>query len=171
MPAFAQTHVEVYVFRRRRGRAEFLVLRRAPGRRVLPGVWQPVTGKRDARERTVAAAVRELREETGLEPRRLWCLESVTTYFDATRDRLVVLPLFAAEVPANRRVALSAEHDACAWLPAAAAARRFLWESQRRGIAAVTCEVLRRRDLAAALLVPVPGRSTRRRGPRRARRR
>ena len=69
MPALLCNQVEVYVFRRRRGRVEFLVLRRsAPG--TLPGVWQPVTGTRRSRERPLAAAIREVREETGLSPRR-----------------------------------------------------------------------------------------------------
>src|SRR5262245_24033344 len=98
MPTLRSTHVEVYLFRRRGRRVEFLLLRRAPSRRSLPGVWQPVTGKRRARERMLAAAVREVREETGLEPRRWWALETLTLYPDARADEIVALPLFAAEI-------------------------------------------------------------------------
>ena len=151
MPALRSTHVEVYLFRRRGRRVEFLLLRRAPGRRVMPGVWQPVTGKRHARESMLAAARREVREETGLAPRRWWALETMTLYPDVASDTIVALPLFAAEVAARAAVRLSREHDASRWVSAAEAARRVLWESQRRGLEAVRREVLRGGRLQAAL--------------------
>jgi 8-oxo-dGTP pyrophosphatase MutT (NUDIX family) len=163
------THVEVYLFRRRARRVEFLALRRAKGRRVLPGVWQPVTGKRLARETARACAAREVFEETGLRPRRWWGLETATLYFDAVADALCVLPLFAAEVGAGDRVRLSDEHDAHRFVSSREAARRFLWESQRRGLDAVRREVLRGGALARALaLQPMTFRPVKRR-PGRAR--
>jgi len=150
MSRLIRTHVEVYVFRRRAGRVEFLCLQRSPGR-SLPGAWQPVTGKVRRGEHADRAAAREVREETGLEPRRWWALESVTIYFDATADAIRALPLFAAEVGARERVTLSREHVACAWLPARAAGNRYVWEAQRRGLAAVRAEVFARPRLARAL--------------------
>ena len=153
VPTLRSTHVEVYVFRRRGRRVEFLLLRRSAGRRTLPGVWQPITGKRNARERMLAAAIRELREETGLTPWRWWALETMTLYPDARADTLVALPLFAAEVDARQAVRLSHEHDAAAWLGSREAARRVLWESQRRGLEAVRREVLGSARLASALEV------------------
>ena len=78
MPAIRCSHVEVYLFRRRGGKVEFLTLRRSPNRRKLPGVWQPVTGKLERGERAWASAAREVLEETGLKPRRWWTLESPT---------------------------------------------------------------------------------------------
>ena len=143
-------HVEVYVFRRRARRVEFLCLRRAAGR-SLAGVWQPITGKRRGREGAAAAALREFREETGLTARRMWALETVTAYFDPGSNRLSVLPLFAVEVGARERVELSSEHDASRFATARAAGTLYLWESQRRGLEAVRREVLTRRDLARAL--------------------
>jgi len=145
------THVEVYVFRRRRGRLEFLALRRSPDRRKLPGVWQPVTGKRERGETALGSAVRELAEETGLQPVRWWALETVTMYVE--NDALMMLPLFAAEVKADAHVRLSDEHDAFAFVTSVEAARRYLWKSQRRGLEAVRSEVLDRPVLARALEV------------------
>jgi dihydroneopterin triphosphate diphosphatase len=156
MPVLASTHVEVYLFRRRGRRVEFLLLRRSPTRRTLPGVWQPVTGKRLPRERMLAAAMREVREETGLEPRRWWELETMTLYPDNARDAIMAVPLFAAEVDARATVRLSREHVALAWLGAREAARRVLWGSQRRGLDAVKREVLRGGPLAAALEITPP---------------
>jgi dihydroneopterin triphosphate diphosphatase len=161
-------HIEVHVFRRRAGRVEFLCLRRAPGE-WLPGAWQPVTGRIERRETALAAAVREVREETGLVPRRWWALETVTVYFDARADVVRALPLFAAEVGPREAVRLSAEHTDSAWRPAAAAGRRYLWEAQRAALAAVKREVLRGGPLARALectdLIAAP-RPRRARAPR-----
>jgi len=142
--------IEVYVFRRRGRRVEFLCLRR--GRvRFLPGVWQPVTGRRGPRERGLAAAVREVREETGLTPLRWWALEAPTIFYDAARDRVRTYPRFAAETGPGDTVRLSREHMDWAFLPAAAAGRRYLWESQRRGLEDVKRQILRGGPLAAAL--------------------
>jgi dATP pyrophosphohydrolase len=151
VPTLRSTHVEVYLFRRRGRRVEFLALRRAPRSRVLPGVWQPVTGKRHRGERALDCARREVREETGIAPRRWWTLETVTLYFDVGADAAVTLPLFAAEIGAREALRLSDEHDAFRFVSAREAGRLFLWESQRRGLEAVRREVLRGGALARAL--------------------
>jgi 8-oxo-dGTP pyrophosphatase MutT (NUDIX family) len=143
-------HVEVYVFRRRRRRVEFLCLRRSK-KKTLPGVWQPVTGKRRTRERAAAAAWREVVEETGAKPVKMWALESVTVFFEGSTNVARALPLFAAEIRASSRVKLSKEHDAYRFEPAGVAGRLYLWESQRRGLDAVKREVLSRPKLARAL--------------------
>lgn len=147
--------VEVYVFRRRVRRVEFLALRRALGR-WLPGVWQPVTGTLRPRETAVRGALREVLEETGLRPTRLWRLETVTTWFDPRRDAVRIAILFVAEVGAREVVRLSREHTAHRFVTAPEAARRFLWDSQRDGLAAVRRQVLRGGARAQALEIALP---------------
>lgn len=144
--------IEVYVFRRRGRRVEFLCLRRGRAR-FLPGVWQPVTGRRRPRESGFASAVREVREETGLVPLRWWALEAPTIFYDASRDRMRAYPRFVAEAGPGATVRLSHEHVDWAFLPAAGAGRRFLWESQRRGLEDVKRQILHGGPLAAALEV------------------
>jgi dATP pyrophosphohydrolase len=142
VPSFECTHIEVYLFRRRRPRRiEFLLLRRSRAKK-LPGVWQPVTGKLDRGETAFKAARREVREETGLTPRRWWVLESMTVFFDPEADKVRALPLFAAEIGPKDPVRLSEEHDAHRFAQSGAASRLFLWQSQRRALRAVQDEVL-----------------------------
>ena len=81
-------------------------------------------------------------EETGLEPRRWWALETVTLYFDPAGDAVRLLPLFAAELGARDRPRLSAEHDDHRFLSAREAARLYLWRSQVRALDAVRRDVL-----------------------------
>jgi dihydroneopterin triphosphate diphosphatase len=159
VPALKPTHVEVYLFRRRRNGAEILILRRSAGR-SLPGVWQPVTGRIRRGERALNAAAREVFEETGLKPARWWALESVAVYFDAAADRVMALPLFAAEIARDASVELSSEHDAHRFVRAASAASFVLWEAQRRALASLDREILSNARLARALEVTaqIPGR-------------
>lgn len=142
MVPVACSQVEVYVFRRREGRAEVLLLRRSP-ERSLPGVWQPVTGGIERRERTIDAAAREVLEETGLTPLRWWALAHLTSYFEPASDEIRMVPAFAAEAAATDPVHLSHEHDRYAFVSLAVAAKRVLWETQRQTLAALAREVLR----------------------------
>jgi dihydroneopterin triphosphate diphosphatase len=159
VPSLRITHVEVHLFRRRGARVEFLALRRARDRDVLPGIWQPVTGRLDRGERPEAAARREVREETGIEPVRWWWLETLSTWYDADARAVQALPLLVAEIAPDARVTLSDEHDAWAFVTAAEAARRYLWDSQRAALAAVRSQVLRGGPLARALALPEPRRA------------
>jgi len=167
--------IEVYLFRRRRGRVEFLLLRRSP-ERSLVGVWQPVTGGIDAGEPAWRAAAREVREETGLRPVRWWALEHLTLYYEPAQDAVRALPLFAAEVAWTDPVHLSHEHDRYAFLSLALAARRVLWALQRRALAAVRDEILAggpnadARDITARIAV-APRRASRAPAASRRRRR
>jgi len=141
VPPVRSEQIEVHLFRRRPRRVEFLALRRS-ALHTLPHVWQPVTGKLRRGEGALEGARREVFEETGLEPRRWWALETVTIYFDPGSGVVRVLPLFAAEIGAADHPRLSAEHDDHRFLSAREAARRYLWRSQVTALEAVRREVL-----------------------------
>jgi dihydroneopterin triphosphate diphosphatase len=124
--------VDVYVLRRGSEGLRCLVLRRAPGGRC-PGSWETVHGHIEEGERPSEAAIRELEEETGLAPERLYNLSRVETFYQHRKDEVALVPVFVAFVgPASVRP--GPEHDAHEWLTPAEAGARFAWPRERRAL-------------------------------------
>jgi dihydroneopterin triphosphate diphosphatase len=126
--------VDVYVMRRTGARMECLVLRRGAGGRC-PGSWETVHGHIEPGERPAEAATRELEEETGLVPERLYNLSRVESFYQHRIDEVALVPVFVAMVAEGSEVRLGAEHDRFEWLDAAAADSRFAWPRERRALA------------------------------------
>lgn len=129
MPELTVRVVDVYPYRRGTDGAEWLVLRRAPGR-AYAGQWRMVGGKINPGETAHAAARRELAEETGQAPTHFWTIPSANVFYEWAEDRVNLVPVFAAELRADP--VLNAEHDAWVWRPAPEAAAQLTWPEQRR---------------------------------------
>ena len=125
--------VDVYVLRVRGDVLECLALRRAAGGRC-PGSWESVHGHIEPAELPAAAAARELKEETGLTPVRLYNLSRVELFYLHRSDEVALVPVFAAFVAPDAGVRLGSEHDAFAWLQPAAARLRYAWPRERRAL-------------------------------------
>jgi len=125
--------VDVYVVRPNGPALDVLALRRAPGGRS-PGSWETVHGHIEAGETPVEAALRELREETGLEPARLYNLSRVEAFYRHSSDEIALIPVFAGVVDTGAEARPSSEHDRVEWLAPAAAAARFAWPRERRAL-------------------------------------
>lgn len=125
--------VDVYVLRGEGSSLECLVLRRGQGGRC-PGSWETVHGHIEAAEHPAGAAGRELEEETGLTPVRLYNLSRVELFYQHRTDEVALVPVFAAFVAGNATVRLGAEHDGFEWLSPPDAKRRFAWPRERRAL-------------------------------------
>jgi 8-oxo-dGTP pyrophosphatase MutT (NUDIX family) len=129
---FRVAFVDVYVLRPGPAGLETLVLRRSHGGRC-PGSWEVVHGSIEGGERPIEAALRELREETGLAPSRLYNLSRAEAFYRHAADEIGFIPVFAAWVE-QVEVRLSAEHDAAKWLSIPAAQERLAWPRERRAL-------------------------------------
>ena len=133
MTTIAVTLVDLYVLRGAGAALECLVLRRAPGGRC-PGSWETVHGHIEPGESPAQAAVRELAEETGATPVRLYNLSRMEAFYQHTRDEVALIPVFAAFVAPETAVRIGPEHDRFEWLPAAEARARFAWPREARAL-------------------------------------
>jgi 8-oxo-dGTP pyrophosphatase MutT (NUDIX family) len=125
--------VDVYVLRGAGAALQILALRRGAGGRC-PGSWETVHGHIEAGERPADAARRELVEETGLAPDRLYNLSRLETFYQHRADEIALVPAFAAFVAVGANARPGPEHDRLEWLSPDAARTRFAWPRERRAV-------------------------------------
>lgn len=123
--------VDVFVVRATARGWQHLALRRRQTTRC-PGTWEAVHGRIERGESPPAAALREVREETGLEVERLYAL-TVNPFFMKSTGNVELAVAFVA-VTARGAVTLGDEHDAHEWLSRAAARRRYHWPRERESL-------------------------------------
>lgn len=134
MPQVISEIVELSVFYRKSKQTRYLLLRRAKHKKPYPGIWQFITGRVEEGESSIDAALRELREETGLPPKAMWLVPYTLQFYDASNDKIHLSPLFAVEVDSRAEIRLSGEHDKFAWLTYRQAIGRLVWPVQREGL-------------------------------------
>jgi 8-oxo-dGTP pyrophosphatase MutT (NUDIX family) len=129
--------IDCWIFRiREADEVEILLLRRAPGR-ILPGLWQCVSGSVEAGERVAMAALREVEEETGFGPASIeafFDLDLVNAFHEPSIDAVAVSAVFAVRVAPDREARLSHEHDGMRWVTLDAAWREVIWPGYRTAI-------------------------------------
>ena len=113
------------------------MLHRSPGRAILPGLWQGVSGSIEPGEGIVAAALREVHEETGIDGDRieqLYSLDFVASFLWQPQDTVLSSVYFALRVARDVEPALSDEHDRLEWLSIDAAIERSVWPAYREAL-------------------------------------
>ena len=145
-PAQRVTGVDVWPFRMLGDAAEFLLLHRS-GRDGSP-FWQGVSGWIEPDEAPHIAALRELREETGLAAVALYGINAVFDLYAWRRAAVETIVPFAAQVGVASEPILSEEHDAWQWAPLAAALELVPYEPQRATLRRIGEDILARPEMA-----------------------
>ena len=102
--------------------------------RLNDGSWVLPKGTPTTGESLEETALREVREETGLDPARLYNVSRVEAFYRHRTDEIALIPVFAAVVDGAAEPRASPEHDRVEWLAPAAAAARFAWPRERRAL-------------------------------------
>jgi dATP pyrophosphohydrolase len=125
--------IEAHIFRKSKKGIEFLLLKRSP-ETIYPEIWQMVTGKMNMGEPAYKAALREIKEETGLIPEKLWVAPNVNSFYDHIDDTISFLPVFAGKVSPDSKVVISEEHSEFRWASPANTKKLLAWPGQKKSI-------------------------------------
>ncbi|MEP6764658.1 MAG: NUDIX domain-containing protein [Gemmatimonadaceae bacterium] len=123
-----------------------LTLKRGLGTRCT-GAWEIVHGRIETGERPEDAAVRETREETGLEVVKLYSI-TVNAFYLHKMSTVQLAIVFAAVVSGDAKVTLGGEHSASRWHSFAGAARKLAWPREKEALVHVK-HLLRTGDAGA----------------------
>ena len=99
-------------------------------------MWQDVAGKIEKNESAIEAATRELMEETGFTPYKIFVADHVSKFYEANGDRINLVPVFGIEVQ-DSNVVISEEHCDFKWVEFDIACKTLVWKGQKEGISAV----------------------------------
>ena len=127
--------VDCYVFLQTKNGIRFLLMKRNLNK-IYEHLWQGVAGKIETGETAPETAIRELKEETGLDPLTMFVADHVSRFYEAHGDQINLVPVFGIEVNSDK-VTISEEHIDYKWVDIQEALSTLVWNGQKEGISAV----------------------------------
>lgn len=127
--------IDAYVYRITSAGLLFLVLKRAKTK-MYEHIWQGVAGKIEDGETSWEAATRELKEETGLAPSKMFVADHVSKFYETNGDRINLVPIFGIEVD-SKSVIISQEHCDYKWVDLSGALDLLVWRGQKEAVQVV----------------------------------
>ena len=136
--------VDCYIYRYTLDGIRFLLMKRNLNK-IYEHLWQGVAGKIEKGETSSEAAIRELKEETGLSPLNIFVADHVSKFYETHGDRINLVPVFGIEVD-SENVILSEEHISYKWVDIDEAIETLVWNGQKKGIQTVNDMVINNDD-------------------------
>ena len=140
MPNMIIRVIDAYVYITTDDGILFLLLKRAKTK-MYEHLWQGVAGKIEKGEKSWETAKRELLEETGLIPKKMFIADHVSKFYEAKDDRINFVPVFGIEVN-TKEVVLSDEHCDYKWVTIEKALDLLVWTGQKQAIIIVNDMIL-----------------------------
>ena len=78
--------IDAYIYCYNKDKLSFLILKRSKTK-IYEHLWQGVAGKIEKGETASQTAIRELKEETGLVPYRMFVADHVSTFYESNFDQ------------------------------------------------------------------------------------
>lgn len=88
-----------------------------------------ITGTIESHEHTKDTLLRELEEETGLKPEKIYSIPRVNTFYLAIADKICISPVFLTIVN-DKNVRISDEHSEYKWTTIEEAKKLIHWPNQ-----------------------------------------
>lgn len=134
--------VAAYLLRGTGTETRTLLMKRTGG--SLDGIWCQVSGSIEEGETAWQAALREIREETGITPTRFYTTDLCEQFYEPDRDSLTVAPVFVGTVPDDVAVTLNEEHGDYAWCTLDESLEKLQFPGQRRIVTEIWREFVER---------------------------
>jgi len=131
MSAGAKKLIDLYAYKKEAEKVYFLLLKRSANK-IYSNQWRMVGGKVKKHELRWQAAIRELKEETGLRPELFWNVPTLNHFYEHKTDQIHLIPAFAAKVAFKSAVVLDNEHNDYKWVESGAADQYIFWPEQLR---------------------------------------
>lgn len=151
MSKVVSKYIELHIFKAKNQKLKFLLLKRSPDQ-VYPGIWQMVTGKIKKKENAFETAIRELKEETGLEIQELYSVPVVNSVYLVETDEICLIPVFACKVSDKSIVKISEEHSQFKWMTVSQAIKLLAWEGQKASVRLIERYYLKEREKLTRIL-------------------
>jgi 8-oxo-dGTP pyrophosphatase MutT (NUDIX family) len=97
-------------------------------------MWQVLTGTIEHGETAVHTVHRELEEELGIVALKMWVLPFIASFYSASSDSMISVPVFGCTIPGEVEILLSAEHCQFGWHDAASANDALVIPAQKQGV-------------------------------------
>lgn len=146
--------VDVYPYLEEQSRVKFLILKRT-AKVTYPNQWRMVGGKVRESEKYYEAAIRELKEETGLTPVACWTIPSLNQFYDPKEDSLFQIPAFGARVNKYDTISLNHEHSEYQWVTKDEIDKFISWPEQRR-LMKLLADIVTNNEILEEWIIKVP---------------
>lgn len=137
--------IAAYICRIESGNARFLIMKRQTS--YLSNTWQMVSGKIENGEKAWEAALREIREETGLKPDRFYSAEEVELFYEVSQNCINIVPVFVGFIDSNQSVKLSPEHSEYKWVSSDESASLLIFEHQTQTMRKIEAKFVKQKPL------------------------
>ena len=111
-------------------------------------------GKIKKEEKAYSAALREMKEETGLTPVKFWAAPNVNSFYDTSNDSVTIIPVFAALVDSKVAVKISREHNEFRWVSIEGVKKKLAWEGQRKSVDIISKYYLKQPNFFKVVQIP-----------------
>jgi len=129
LPQIVTNYIELHICRKTDHGDMFLLLKRADEAKIYPGIWQMITGTIESHEHTKDTLLRELEEETGLKPAKIFSIPRINTFYLAISDKICMSPVFLTIVE-EENVTISNEHSEYKWASYELCKEMIHWPNQ-----------------------------------------
>lgn len=119
---------------------------------TLIGEWCQISGSIEEGEKAWEAALREVREETGLACEKLYSADICEQFYEADRDAISILPVFVGFVDTGAKVTLNHEHSEFRWVSFEDALTMVPFAGQRKVLRHIEAEFVQREPVRHLLI-------------------